>query len=393
MKIKLYIVLIASFVFSFSSCYKENLLIDDTIKPEPKETSSNPLMDRGDVNENGYDIGCFTVLFPFNLSIDGEKYAIDTPNDLNTILFDSSLSNKFIDFIYPINVLDDNQSKTISNGEELGNLFANCIPVEGWEQGFPAFLLSEENSCYELKYPVNLLNDKNQSIVANDKIEFINYLAENPFLTFKFPITINKIETNDKIEVDSEGKLYNLLIECEQLYNPDSIFTTCFDSIQIACYILDYPINYYDQNGDIRIAQDINEMNVALLSGNFYDFALPMRLIDDEGNLNIVQNELELDSAIINCFQQNPIDFELQQLWNYHEMNKNCYDLIYPINISYIDTLVTNQLNNEEELLEELFNPFDTKIIYPLYVFDLSNNKKVTFNNFDEMMNFITKCQ
>jgi hypothetical protein len=151
MKSILNLIIYILFVFSISSCYKGNLIIDETEKPTPTETSSNPLVERGGVSENGFDIGCVTVLFPFHLSVNGEEINIENEDDIYTILEDSSDFTAYIDFVYPINFNGKDGIKKVSNGEELGNLFANCIPELGWEQGFPAFLLSKENSCFELK--------------------------------------------------------------------------------------------------------------------------------------------------------------------------------------------------------------------------------------------------
>ena len=118
--IKYLVVFAIAVIFSISSCTKDNSIIDITDpKPvTPKETSSNPLVNRGTTGEEGLDMGCFTIKFPFELSVNGTNVSINSEDDFNSVLDNLNqedsllIDSAFIDFVYPLEITYNDSGNT-----------------------------------------------------------------------------------------------------------------------------------------------------------------------------------------------------------------------------------------------------------------------------------------
>ena len=161
--IKLFMPLVL-FTFLLSSCQKEEPFSNSTIEQNSEVDTEvieyNPLVSRvTSIESDGLEYECFIILFPFNL-IDSEEisYTVDNQSDFDNLISDSDLY--IIDFEYPINVeTEDGNVVSLDSGEELASHFAECVPDGGWtEDLFPAYEISYENSCFELVYPLSLIN-------------------------------------------------------------------------------------------------------------------------------------------------------------------------------------------------------------------------------------------
>jgi len=396
--IKYLIILSIAFLFTISSCTKDNLIVDkiDTNPVESKKTSSNPLVNRGTTNNDGLDMGCFTIIFPFELSVNGDNIPIDSDTDFDAIFNGISPDDStFIDFVYPINITfnDTGDEKSISDGNKLGEAFAKCVPDSGWANDFPAFLINETNSCFQLNYPLDLVNNDSVKYSAIDEDRFIELVAEHDLLSFVFPISMTKIETQEVFIATDENSLFDLLISCDPIIDPDSIITPVFFGLQYACYTIGFPVNYFDQNNEFKSANDLDALVTAFMNYEVKDFALPIVLISQDSIIKIITTDAELDQAIADCgFPNIELDAELAAIY-FFSHSSNCYKMVYPITITSDEGVTTSQLNDEDALNAEISNQISSNLIFPFSLFDIASNENKYFNNPEDVLNYISNCE
>jgi len=75
--------------------------------------------------------------------------------------------------------------------EELAELFAECLPDGGWEEGdFPAYLINFETSCYTLQYPIDLQDVNGDVITAENEAEFTGAISEEIYFLTNMSLVI-----------------------------------------------------------------------------------------------------------------------------------------------------------------------------------------------------------
>ncbi len=402
--IKYLVVFAIAIIFSLSSCTKDNSIIDITDpKPvTPIQTSSNPLVTRGTTGEEGLDMGCFTVKFPFELSVNGTVVSINSEDDFNSafdnLIQEDSLiiDSAFVDFVYPLEITynDSGNIETINDGQSLGTAFANCVPDTGWvDNFFPAFLIDEENSCFVLNYPVKLSSQDSLEYTANDENEFIDLIAQHEFLSFVFPISITNIKTQETVEAQSSDMLFDLLMSCDPDIDPDTVFNPGCFGVQIACYTLGFPVTYTDQDGQTVTANNIDELTQAYLSGKVVEITFPMNLVSQDSIVTTVGSEEELNQAIEACGNLfEGVDADLMPIYMMSTAS-NCYRIVYPITITSDGGETTSVLANEDELISELYNDISSEIVYPFTLFDINANENKVFENSDDLYGFLSQCE
>ncbi len=359
-------------MITFSSCTKENK--GETTQTDPEvevtATTTNALVGEvtGRSDGEGLELACFEIDTPFQLNINGENVTIESEEDLEAALTGLEEDpNTSVDFVYPINITySDGETSVINNGEDLGEAFASCIPDTGWEEDptgedvFPAFLIGELNSCYQLAYPVALTDFDNNTYSADTEDEFIELLTENPELLFTFPINLID-EEGETVSADNIDGLFELLTECNTgVYEGDTTgtgFDCGFGIGSIGCYSVVFPATalVIDVDGNIteQTVADENALSALLIEGNFAGFGYPLTLADDEGTEVTVNSEDELYTALEAC----GFDFEGPEgdeiAFLFFIINENpdfdCYQINYPVTL---DNDV--EVNNVESALEQL---------------------------------------
>jgi len=401
---------LAMVVFSIVSCTKEDIEGPEVIDPidpnvEVTETSNNPLMAQvSSDGEDAFDLGCFIIQTPFALNVNGVVLGIESFED-----FDNAVMNAgdaaAIDFVYPITITyEDGEVAEIADGMELGETFSACIPEDGWnivEGGFPAYVINDENSCYNLAYPLTLADLDNNQLTIADEITFIDAMASNQTLFFTFPLTLINQDGEELIALDDQ-ELFELSFDCEGTNAPYD--TATWDGNFLGCYNIDFPVSITEVdaagNEIIVILEELNRLNNALLNGNFIDFSFPMTLIDFEGNAIIVDSQDELDAALVECQDiiiVEPTDTDAFYLFNEDvAAGGSCYDIQYPVNYFMTDSVLVEQANNFPEFQEAIFSSTDEfliHLIYPVTVVLTADNSTVIIDNMDELDMVLEDCE
>jgi len=175
---------LALLIFSMllTSCGTENIEDSNVIPgdtPEPTETEVNPILARSGGGANGgLDFDCFEINYPFSfLKADNSELEITSEEDLTDAFSNTEL--EIVDFVYPLEVTLENGDVTnVEDGEGLAELFAACVPGGGWDENdFPAYQISDDNSCFTLVYPLDLKDFDGEIITVENEDEFDSALA------------------------------------------------------------------------------------------------------------------------------------------------------------------------------------------------------------------------
>ncbi len=385
-------------MITFSSCTKENEGEGTTIvEPEIEvtESTSNVLVGEvtGRSDGEGLDLGCFIIETPFQLNVNGEIITIETEEDLENIFEDFEESDSiYIDFVYPFEITySDGETAIINNGEELGEAFASCVPDGGWgEDQFPAYLICDINSCYQLVYPISFTDLDGNNFTVTSEDEFIELISENPNLFFTFPLTLID---EDGVEVSAENSddLFTLLGDCESNTFPDDTLLYDFDFSlgSVACYDLAFPITVQIINSDGSVSeqsvQDEDEFTSLFLEGNLIGFGYPLTLINEDGIETTVNNDEEYSEAIYAC--GNVFGEDIAIYLTFLTLPENpegaCYEITYPLTF-----------NNGVEVndMEAAFEQITTlaELTFPIEV--TQNGIAVVLESLEDMIELIEGC-
>ncbi len=382
-------------LLAFSSCKKEEISeVEDFIEQPPIETTAvNPLVSQMKVDgttTDGLDLGCFSIDFPFSLvSEDGTTYTINSIDDFDTL----EITEEIIDYVYPINITytDDGTTASIEDAEALGDAFAACIPDTGWgEDLFPAFLITELNSCYQMVYPFNLVDGEGNILTANDEDELVDLVATNYDLSFQFPISLVD-EDGNTLTANDDEELFELLIACDDIIDWEGPFDDCWD--------FSYPFEMVDQDGNIYVINNHDDLCNLVLSGVTIDYVFPLTLVNGNGEELVVNNNEELDAAWLDCEGWN--DYEVSvfafiinsDIFSYYY---ECYSINYPLEYINTETGETGSIEDVDAasvFLDDDDSIFFTEIVFPVTVTETATGVQITFNVSEDYYEFFYNCE
>ena len=419
-KINIILLMFAVFLITISSCTKDPKSETETtnIPTEIDNHNFNPLLDniqnRDDLGE-GLELGCFTIDTPFSLDVDGTIIEINSFEDLeNAFEYDSTEIAINVDFVYPIYITyEDGETAELANSEALGEAFSQCVPDQGWEQQdstgfdgtFPAFLICDINSCYQLIYPVTLIDPEGITYLANSENEFIELLSTQEFLAFQFPVSLEG--TDGTVTAQNGDTLFDLLIDCQE--DPwdggvDVEIDSTFDIGGIACYNLLFPVTFSTENGGETVLNNEEEFSAAMLNGNLENFVYPVSLINIETTeITIVNSDDEFSDAVQNCwdfdngggqvdppFGENAFLFFISS----NDFEGDCYAINYPVDVITIDSTQLTYTSAEDFINAlELDQNFPEEIIYPVSVTLNSNGETSVLEGAEDIFNLMEDCQ
>lgn len=403
-----YLLLLFSLIaITFASCTKEDVIDEEINEPETEvtDTKYNPLLN--DVttrsgNDDALYLGCFSIDYPFSLTAEGEETEINSEDDFVNFLEGLEVDTP-VDFVYPLSITyDDGTTEEVADGEALGVAFSTCIPddwdcCDGAPSGdfFPAFLLNSENDCYDLVYPLTLVEyPSEEEVVVADELEFIDALAnaDESILSFTFPMDLVDADGNVVTAEDGES-LFDLLLLCGDQSNGD---TTMYGGDidlggSLACYELVYPFNVGLPDGTTVEVSDESQFNVLLLENGSLTFVFPMTIADEDGNEIVVNNDEEMWTLILDCGMDgtfgNP---ELGLLIAAHDVEfGGCYDIQFPISLNVDGT--STSVDSADEVFNAIGNSTEVSIEWPVTVVTASG-ETVVLNSFDDLIEVLSNC-
>lgn len=354
---KFFFLFLAITMIGFSSCkndeFSEEVQQEEVIEPTTT-TENNSLVAQMSSSNNsteGLDLGCFTVTFPFVLIVDGIPVEINSEDDFENLDEDA----EYIDFQYPLNIISlEGETSTIEDAEGLAEAFASCVPDTGWEtDNVPAFLITDINSCYDLVYPLNLVDGEGNEYEVADEEAFIELIVEEPLLFFEFPIELVD-EEGETATAESEEEFFELIFSCVEEGEIDPIDTTFTGGGQFGCYDIVFPATIIYNGEEITVA-DENEFTGYMFGSGISGFVYPLTLMDEEGETLVVNDEEELFLAFFGCFEGEILTDLFTLLASSSVGEIDCFDLVYPVSGSFEGETIT--INNDEEALAYMNDP------------------------------------
>ena len=350
-----------------TSCTKEDIAneeIDPIEETEVEQLTDNPLVDDIEARStgDGAELACFVIDYPFSLSVDGEISEIDSEEDLEAVFADLT-GQEIVDFVYPFDITyEDGTTESIADAEALGEAFATCIPDDGWDPGsggqddcgFPAYLITQDEGCYDLVYPITLVDSyTGETTEVSSDEDFIAAITNTEsILLFQFPLTLVDEDGVESTATDADG-LFQLLVDCEY-EGGGSVDTVISVGGDIACYDIEFPFSVSLVDGSEVEVEDNDEFLSLMLEGNVVSFVYPITLLDEEGEMITVNSDEDLMEAFNDCgYGGTPLDIALPFLLsgdNTANDGFGCYDIIYPL------TLVDDNAIIELQSLDEAIN-------------------------------------
>lgn len=382
-----------------TSCTKEDIAneeIDPIEETEVEQLTDNPLVDDIEARStgDGAELACFVIDYPFSLSVDGEISEIDSEEDLEAVFADLT-GQEIVDFVYPFDITyEDGTTESIADAEALGEAFATCIPDHGWDPGsggqddcgFPAYLITQDEGCYDLVYPITLVDSDTGATteVSNDE-EFIAAITNTELiLLFQFPLTLVDEDGVESTATDADG-LFQLLVDCEY-EGGGSVDTVISVGGDIACYDIEFPFTVSLVDGSEVEVADNDELLSLMLEGNVVSFVYPITLLDEEGETITVNSDEDLMEAFIDCgYGGTPLDIALPFLLsgdNAANDGFGCYDIIYPLTV--VDDNETIELQSLDEAINITMESPLAELQFPVSVTN-SDGEVVTIESLEEL--------
>lgn len=385
--------------FLLASCNNENIDSTDTPDPDPQteEVTINPLVGRSVSATGGLELDCITVLYPFELVDDiGNNYTVVDENSFTTLFLDSDAV--IVDFIYPLDIEDgDGATISISDNTELADAFSSCLPTGGWdEESFPAYDISDDNSCYELVYPLSLVAVDGSTIVVNDAAEFDAAVASQLYF-FTFPLSLLDEDGMTVTVADVDG-LFDALFSCGG-WNSDSLDIGWEDDFEyIGCYMVEFPMSIVLVDGTTVTVNNHMELCDYMLRGEMVDYGYPLTLTDVDGTTVVVNNQEELYAALEDCEYQFADCAGLTDLLWFGTQplssdSTACYVLDYPV--SFSDDQGTTATLGDQVSFDSAVTNGQILGFCPDYPLTLTyqDGTTATINNEVELFSAFTVCE
>jgi len=395
----------------FTACEKDEM--DEIIVDEPDYTpdvveGNNLLLAMRSNSSQGLDLGCLTILYPFDLELEsGSTTTINSESDFTTAM-DPNAADPAVDFVYPLDILDaGGNNAQINSINELGQSFVACIPNSGWTYGstsdlIPAFSFTD--LCFDLVYPVALEDLDGNTYTADDEADLIDLIATVDDLFFTLPITVTDAE-GDELTIESYDGFSNLVESCDGVgVNPPVVVDGGIEVVGFGCWELQYPFTLQLSDGTTVDINDEDEYITTILNADdefqvIYPFTLKSLLNDDEID---VTSDDDFIAALVACGIDIVIDTTtlcetpgnvLLFINRGGAAQSPCrFNVNYPVDVVAGGTTFT--LNDDIDYWD-VYNNFslnDIEVVYPVTVTVNASGEILEFASDDELCAYIENC-
>jgi len=399
-RLNIFILLVSLFAVSCSREDMDEIIADDPVYVPDTIVVNNLMSNLKSNSSDGMDLGCFTIQFPFELLTESGASVTISSEDAFFDALEMDSTELVIDFVYPINITsNDGVNSQIDNANTLGILFASCIPENGWTESadelsiIPASLYND--LCFDIIYPVELLDSNGNTNIVIDEDEFIDLLAEAGPLYFVLPVNFED-EDGNAVVVDDFDSFFELAFECEDIHAPaagDDLELDDFD-----CFELVYPYDVELEDGSIITVTNEDDYAQLVLNGQIGNIVFPFSIQDSMGNTSVINTVDDLIPALIDCgliiiTEPDSCSTEAHVLLFYNALNiftlnKYPYDITYPVTLIVDGNPVV--INNGDDYLPAVGgNPsriIPADIVYPVTVTQFGRD--IVLNSDDDVCAF-----
>jgi len=421
------ILLLFALLLIVQSCSKDDEFDTTTTEqndtPEPKNiTEENSLLKRANVDDIGGQedhlfLDCISIEFPFEVvDEDDNSFTVNDLMEFESLVYDTTVAF-IIDFKYPISAVNEaGETVTINSAEELGELFASCIPDIAWDENdFPAFLIDNVTSCFSLDYDGLFVRDEEgNDIQIDDEDDFIETIADR-FVMFVYPFNLIA-EDGTTITVNSTEELFDALASCNGIYQDSFDYDDDWgweveEGFEyIGCYQLAFPYSVELSDGTQVSVENHQQLCDLLVQGSIVDYVYPLTLTDEDGNTITIDNADALYEEIESCYDDygdygdDYIEFDtafftlltlVYETYDF-EGNAQCLDIQFPISLAWADDNGDTQSqvveNRDEFIILSETSFFNVTLEFPITAIRVSNQEVITIEDTDTLLEELENC-
>lgn len=344
--------------------------------------------------DKGIELACLTIQLPFSVIDENQVvHQILTNEDFTLLVNDSSLA--IIDFVYPLTVKDEIGILFQANDLwELASSTAGCFPSETDSSGlyFQAFDINFDHSCYELQFPLFLMDIGGNSLIVENRNSFVELLTTQTYF-FHFPNVGLKNAEGQVIYPESSEQLMSMLMDCNNvIWEYDSTFVL-HNYFYLGCYEYVFPINVLVTGVDETVqVQNAATLENIFIQGKFGGFVFPIKLRDSEGEIVEVQSEQALNSLLNNCFYQGDLLLLLMGTSIFNSIP--CYQIEFPVK-AYDGQGTQKIFSNIHQLITalETSDLIEYTLDYPVFVLDYPSNSRIRLESIEDILTLLDHCQ
>ena len=236
-----------------------------------------------------------------------DGYVIASANPSGNIVFDYCF-----DFVYPLN-LSYNNGTTVSV-----NSLDDLITI----------LINSTNDLYisgvEFPFNVETYNDDTDAIeivTINNEEEFFDLLDDCDF------DSIDECDCDDEyapvcVEIqapDGESFIITYPNECSAMcdgFTPNDFVENCADDGNntggFECFEFNFPLTIITDDQQTITVNSQEELDNALYNAFYFDFVYPFEVTDDEGEIEVIEDEEDLFELLDDCYDDYEDDCECE---------------------------------------------------------------------------------
>ncbi|MFY0629677.1 MAG: hypothetical protein JXR05_04795 [Flavobacteriaceae bacterium] len=145
---------------------------------------------------------CFSFNYPLCV--------VDTSGDIFFVNCDCELFSlqNIVDFVYPFTVTTSNGIVTINSSADFDAVYNECFGIDNCTDCVEV--------CFEIVYPLTLIQDNGTIVTINSDIQFDNYLqslGSDSFFTVSYPMTV-RFEDGTEQVINNDNEFNTLLDSC-----------------------------------------------------------------------------------------------------------------------------------------------------------------------------------
>ena len=234
--------------------------------------------------------------------VDGETFPLDLVEDnivkINVDLDRLDQVEFLVDFFACTSIIENANGfflkpviKFIGDRDKDVNLVEDLI--EGFEK------------CYELVFPISLVNKEDETVTANNRAELIEILIDNEIKDAVFPINLLNVNGNP-IQVYSLADA-SIIKDCalneEEDEEDDEEIDELLDLLNKLdkCYDIVFPISLLDESNNALEATNVEELIFIFESNTIENVVFPIQLIDTNGSTININEAFEIAFLDLDC--------------------------------------------------------------------------------------------
>ena len=368
----------------FAACIPENIWDD----------SRFPAYLIDDANE------CYALVFPLSVQNDaGENQDIDNKDE-----FLEAITKEILYFNFPFSITTtDGSEYSINNIDDFYNAIFECNGFEtdslglNWEDGF------EYIGCFKYEFPISIIDVEGSTVEVENHEALCDLMIEGKIVDFVYPLQLLNDE-EESLTINSNEELDLALFGCYDetpYYNGEISVLLQGTALRIddPCYSINYPISLVqiDTIGNTATVDVLSDEELELFEFDNYSISYPVTINYTDGDELVVEQYEQLWELSAICFEVfTSIGADPNVLL---EFDGTCFDISYPINAIVFDTAnweITGEFelikayNNREELEEDIFNVFH--IEFPFKVILKSDGKEEEIINREDFESLLEVC-